>query len=811
MKKILALLIVMMFSVAALFAQAPEKFTYQAVVRNANNGLVSNTLVGVRVSILQSSDNGSVVYSETHSVNSNSNGLITLNIGDGSVEQGSFESIDWASAPFFLKTEIDLEGGSNYTITSIQQLLSVPYALYAKNAGNTFSGDYNDLNNKPTNVSAFVNDAGYITMDSVQTGMTGNQTGDIMYWNAATNSWIMMPAGTTGQVLTMENSIPKWGNLPEYATMILPPTVITTDPIEITQSSALCGGEITSDGNVQLTACGVCWSTHHSPTIIDAHTSNDLSVSVFTSHITELVHNTTYYVRAYASNSIGTTYGAEMSFSTEDIPSGSLEIPAPCSADSNAPTITFADDYLICAGSDSIDLVLNNYQYGSIQWQYSTDTVSWFDIPGGIDTLLTYKPEQTQFVRAMVSYANCPPEYSPVKLLQKTPIANAGISRTVNIGDTVRLAANMEEEATGSWQILQGASGMFVEPEDASTWFFGTDSLYRLRWTLTNSCGTSSDDISVQYVNTVVSDRVVMVDTTDIIFSDSAQMAQGFYMISFSDSSITIGDSTILVSLVNGGFLRKVESWSMADDSTYAMYTSQASLYDVLESGVIQFDNIFGDNNADSAVYRAAPTQDVSYLDHIPTRQELRDNPEMFRAGRVYILPTNLRNGDGSMVNMSADPSLRGGNQQVRGHNADTTLKWFVAEWAPDFSYKLENVEFYLDASPTFELNKENRSLKFGIYGANLHLKADFIPKITAAGEFTGIEWDKPIAKVPFAVPVGPVVIPFTVECGIILSAKGNIEISEEVRYKIEADANFTRGVCYWGKSNTVTVDRSQI
>ena len=152
-----------------LFAQAPEKFTYQAVVRNANNSLVTNTLVGVRVSVLQGSATGYGVYVETQMPSTNANGLISLNIGDGNVVFGNFENIDWSAGSFFLKTEIDPNGGNNYSVTSTQQLLSVPYALYAKEAGNAFSGDYNDLTNTPTiptvptNVSAFTNDAGYLT------------------------------------------------------------------------------------------------------------------------------------------------------------------------------------------------------------------------------------------------------------------------------------------------------------------------------------------------------------------------------------------------------------------------------------------------------------------------------------------------------------------------------------------------------------------------------------------------------------------------------------------------------------------------
>ena len=173
MKKISILLMFLVLCVCGLMAQAPEKFTYQAVVRNAGNSLVTNAQVGVRVSVLQGTAQGTPVYVETHTVSTNANGLLTLEIGGGTAQTGSFDAIGWADGVFFLKTEIDPNGGSNYSVTTTQQLLSVPYALYAKQAGNGFSGDYNDLTNTPTiptvptNVSAFTNDAGYITMDSV--------------------------------------------------------------------------------------------------------------------------------------------------------------------------------------------------------------------------------------------------------------------------------------------------------------------------------------------------------------------------------------------------------------------------------------------------------------------------------------------------------------------------------------------------------------------------------------------------------------------------------------------------------------------
>ena len=114
------------------FAQAPEKMSYQAVVRGANNALVTNQQVGMQISILQGS---TAVYEETQTPTSNTNGLVSLEIGTGTVISGSFTAIDWSADTYFIKTETDPTGGTNYTITGTSQLLSVPYALYATTSG----------------------------------------------------------------------------------------------------------------------------------------------------------------------------------------------------------------------------------------------------------------------------------------------------------------------------------------------------------------------------------------------------------------------------------------------------------------------------------------------------------------------------------------------------------------------------------------------------------------------------------------------------------------------------------------------------
>ena len=121
-------------------AQAPDKMSYQAVVRDNGDILVTNQAVGMRISILQGTASGIAVYEETQTQTTNVNGLVTLEIGTGSVISGDFTTIDWSADSYFIKTETDPTGGSSYTITGTSQLLSVPYALYAKTSGSSIPG-----------------------------------------------------------------------------------------------------------------------------------------------------------------------------------------------------------------------------------------------------------------------------------------------------------------------------------------------------------------------------------------------------------------------------------------------------------------------------------------------------------------------------------------------------------------------------------------------------------------------------------------------------------------------------------------------
>jgi uncharacterized repeat protein (TIGR02543 family) len=143
MKKIYAFLSAVLLT-SSLFSQSPQSFSYQAVVRGSNNELVANKQVGMKISLLQGSEYGSPVYIETHSPTSNLNGLVSVAIGNGIKLVGDFVSIDWAKGPYFVKTETDPTGGTNYVLVGTTQLLSVPYALYAANSQPGPKGDKGD-------------------------------------------------------------------------------------------------------------------------------------------------------------------------------------------------------------------------------------------------------------------------------------------------------------------------------------------------------------------------------------------------------------------------------------------------------------------------------------------------------------------------------------------------------------------------------------------------------------------------------------------------------------------------------------------
>jgi len=141
MKKLFSLVVAVIIT-ETFFGQVPSSFKYQAVLRDASGSVRANASVSIDIAILQGSATGTQVFIENHGITTNEFGLVNLEIG--SINAAGFSAIDWSAGPYFVKIIVD------NTEMGTSQLLSVPYALYAKKAENGFSGNYEDLTNTPT-------------------------------------------------------------------------------------------------------------------------------------------------------------------------------------------------------------------------------------------------------------------------------------------------------------------------------------------------------------------------------------------------------------------------------------------------------------------------------------------------------------------------------------------------------------------------------------------------------------------------------------------------------------------------------------
>ena len=170
MKIINTILVVIMLTASA-FAQLPNKMTYQAVVRDASSTPVVTTQVGIEINIYQTTASGTLVYTETQTPTTNVNGLLSLEIGG----QTGFDLIDWSNGPYFIETNIDLSGGTNYTITGVSQLLTVPYALHSKTA-ETITGGISETDPAFTSSQAYnITSTDIMNLSNLSNINTGDQ------------------------------------------------------------------------------------------------------------------------------------------------------------------------------------------------------------------------------------------------------------------------------------------------------------------------------------------------------------------------------------------------------------------------------------------------------------------------------------------------------------------------------------------------------------------------------------------------------------------------------------------------------------
>ena len=206
MKKINSTIAIILISIT-IWAQSPEKMSYQAVIRNASGELVTSQALGMQISILQGSESGTPVYTETQTPTTNANGLVSIEIGTGTTSD-DFSIIDWGADTYFIKTETDPTGGQTYTITGTSQMLSVPYALHSKTAesitGTITESQISDLQ------SYLTSETDPIFGASVANGITG---ADTINWNNKLDN-------------ETDPEFTAWDK--DYDDLINPPTTITT-------------------------------------------------------------------------------------------------------------------------------------------------------------------------------------------------------------------------------------------------------------------------------------------------------------------------------------------------------------------------------------------------------------------------------------------------------------------------------------------------------------------------------------------------------------------------------------------------------
>lgn len=212
MKKLI--LISALFISLFTFAQVPQGISYQAIALNGSGSPVVNSNVRVKLSILDSSASGTVLYSETQLKPTNAQGLFNLVIGQGTLVSGAFNTINWGTNSKFLKVEMDAAGGTTYITVGTTQLLSVPYAMAAGSLAGTSAND-SILDNRYSNFAFYSNSNGNVYAFNTNTGTwvpqaNGNSTiiesdgnfafysnvnGYVYAFNKITGTWIPQSDG----------------------------------------------------------------------------------------------------------------------------------------------------------------------------------------------------------------------------------------------------------------------------------------------------------------------------------------------------------------------------------------------------------------------------------------------------------------------------------------------------------------------------------------------------------------------------------------------------------------------------------------
>ena len=523
-------------------AQSPEKFTYQSIIKTSAGYLLKNQDVGLKISVLFNSSNGIAVYSEEHTVESNNNGLVTLIIGEG-VSSDVFSDIDWGGGEFFLKVEVDPEGGINYTMNQTSQLLSVPYALYAENSsvnlsvigqsyitysGNQISANKIDASNDITGLSNVGISGDYADLTNTPTLFDGDYT-----------SLANKPTLFDGDYANLTNTPTLFDG--DYTSLANKPTLFDGDYANLTNTPTLFDGDYTSLTNKPTLFDGDYANLTNTPTLFDGdYTSLANKPTLFDGDYANLTNTPTLFDGDYTSLTNnpelddGKIYmGDSNNKSAQITVSGDVTL-------ANTGAVTIADDAVTTAK-------LANIAQGSILVGGASDAPTVYDASGDGKILVG---DDTDIASVAVS--------------GDVTLANTG---AVTIADDAVTTAKLANIAQGS--ILVGGASDAPTVYDAS----GDGKIL---------VGDDTDIASV-----AVSGDVTLANTGAVTIADDAvttaklaNIAQGSILVggasdaptvydASGDGKILVGDDTDIASVAVSGdvTLANTGAVTIADDA----------------------------------------------------------------------------------------------------------------------------------------------------------------------------------------------------------------------------------------------------
>jgi len=439
-------------------------------------------------------------------------------------------------------------------------------------------------------------------------------------------------------------------------------------------------------------------------------------------------------------------------------------------------------------GNDTIILHMHNYQYGSRQWEVSDDSIKWTIIPEAIDTIYKFYPDGDKYYRAGITFALCPIIYSDIFKVSMAVNANAGMDRMVSLSEII-LSGNKPDGCTGLWSIINGTGGSFddaTNPISKFTGQFGQN--YKLVWTLTNICGTSTDTVNITMIQNVYCNNIVYVDSTDIILSDSAQMAQGYYKIKFSSPVPTVTDSSVLIFLTMDQLLLKVISVTSNADTAF-IYTDQGSLQDFIINGVIDF----------SPFNYQVDTLSKKNWNTLPTRQEILNNN--YENGQILYYKRNT----------SEIFAIQKNKKNTKGFYDDPTLSLTIN---PTEIYNANNVKLTISGNIDFTPNLISYidvqwmhldTMIIKLDNAELHYT--IVPELEITGSYNLINFDKEWLLYHQDVLVSIAGVPVWLSADVYVKTLFTIDVSGTVTATLTYDyrRNYTAGIYYGQHDQTFT------